>query len=107
MSATSDLLVAFSEVELTHPVQYGAESTRGFLNRSGEARHVLGVDVEVAADVLFLRTDALPDLAEETPITVGALGAASAVGGTVWLVQQLFPVDDGTIVAAALAGGRA
>lgn len=106
MTLASDLAGAFAELELTVPVSYGAVSARGFFDRAGTIRKVGGIGVQVETDTLYLAAGAIPGLAAETQITVGALGDATADGGTLYLVaREPQLMDDGLMVAVPLTGG--
>lgn len=106
MTLASDLASAFGELELTVPVSYGGASARGFFDRKGTIRKVGGIGVQVQEDTLYLIADGIPGLVADTQIMVGELGAATADGGTLYLIAQEPQVlDDGMLVAIQLTGG--
>ncbi len=106
MSLSSDLVSAFAEVMATVPVTLGDASTRGFLDSAGGMIPLAGTDVQRIGTVLYLRRDSLPGLTENVSVIVGALGAATAAGGTAYRIASIDPVDDGLILACPLGGGR-
>lgn len=106
MSLQSDLVSAFAEVEATVPVRLGDAETRGFLDSQGGMIPLAGTDMQRIGTVLYLQKDSLPGLTENVTVTVGALGAATAVGGTTYRIASIDPVDDGLILACPLGGGR-
>lgn len=96
---------------MTVPVQYGARSTRGFFDRSSDLSTVgLGhqdTQVLVAATVLHIQTGSLGDLAQDTAIEIGAVGAADLSGGSeAFNIQDTQLEDDGLITAVIVAGGN-
>lgn len=106
MSIAAALQDMFSVPELTHPVQLGAESTRAYLNESGELMPFGGADIQIVGPVLYIRKDTLPALAQGSVVTVGALGASTATGGRDYRVHRLDPIEDGLILACTIGGGR-
>lgn len=106
MSVSATLQDMFSVPELTVPVQLGGASTRGFLDSAGGMIPLSGTEIQRIGTVLFLRKDSLLGLTENVTVAVGALGAASAVGGKNYRVGTIDPVDDGLIVACPLSAGR-
>lgn len=92
--------------ELTHPVTLGAASTRGIVDAAGQMVPVAGTEVQRIGTVLYVAKDSLPGLAQGAVLTVGALGAASAVGGRSYRAGAPEPIDDGLLIAVELGGGR-
>lgn len=106
MSLASDLASAFAEVDATVPVLFGATSARGFFDRAGTIRKQGGVGIQLEQDTLYLPSGAIPGLVADAEILVGALGGATAVGGTVYLIgRSPQPLEDGLIDAIELTGG--
>jgi hypothetical protein len=102
----TDLEQAFLETEITVPLIHGAlTDVRGILDEEGTLRPMLGTHVQTLQKTLYVRAGALPTLKRDDQITIGALGAASAVGGEVHLVNDFRKIDDGAIIAIALSGG--
>lgn len=106
MSLASDLADMLSIPELTNPVQLGAASTRGILDSQGAVVPLAATELQRIGTVLYLQKDSLPGLTENVSVIVGALGAATAAGGTTYRIASIDPVDDGLILACPLGGGR-
>lgn len=97
----------FAIPELTHPVSLGAGSTRGILDSAGAVVPLAATELQRIGTVLYLQKDSLPGLASDVLLTVGDVGAATAVGGKQYRVAgDPEPVDDGLILACALGTGR-
>ena len=107
MSLSSDLLAAFAEPYATVPVACGAATCRGIFDQAGALQKLLGVEVQSMSVVLYIVSGALGQLTHESLLTVGAVGAPSAVGGVVWRIADFEPIEDGSLTAIALAGGPA
>lgn len=96
----------FAVPELTVPVSLGSGSTRGYLDSGGTLVPLAGTELQRIGTVLHLLKGSLPGLAENASVTVGAVGAESAAGGTTYRITAIDPIDDGLILACQLGGGR-
>lgn len=105
MSVASDLQSAFAERSITRPVLFGAQTTRGILDKAGTLKKVGDFEMSVNSEVLYVQTGTLTDPGNGDEVTVGAIGAESAVGGTRYRVNDVEAIDDGEITAIAVAGG--
>lgn len=106
MSVPAALQDMFSVAELTHPVQLGDQTVRGYYDKTGEIASLAGLQVQSIEPLLFLIAGALPALTEQATITLGALGATSAAGGTSYRVHHIDPVQDGLVLACRIGSGR-
>lgn len=96
MSVATDLASAYQERELTVPVQAGALSTRGFLDRSAALEAGDGTRYQRAVDVLHVQHGALAGLAVDATLVVGQVGAATTVADDpTFVVQAIEPTGDG------------
>jgi hypothetical protein len=100
------LSATFATRVLTSPVTLGDASTRGFYDEAGELMPAGTMQVQVVGPVLFLQKGSLAGLTENSRITVGEVGAASADGGRQYVVHELNPIQDGQIIACRIGGGR-
>jgi hypothetical protein len=106
VSVTADLAAMFAVPELTVPVSLGSGSTRGYLDSGGMMVPLAGTELQRIGTVLHLIKGSLPGLAENVSVTVGAVGAASADGGTTYRITAIEPIEDGLMLACQLGGGR-
>ncbi|MHB1297291.1 MAG: head-tail joining protein [Gemmatimonadaceae bacterium] len=106
MSVVAALTEMFACAELTHPVTLGAARARGIYDEAGELMPAGTMQVQVVGPVLFLQKGSLAGLTEQSRITLGEVGAASAAGGREYVVHELNPIQDGQIIACRLGGGR-
>lgn len=106
MTVVAALQDMFACVELTHPVALGAASARGIYDEAGTLLPAGTLEAQVIGPVLYLVKGSLAGLTEQASITLGVLGAASAVGGRVYRVHHIDPLQDGLVVACQLGGGR-
>lgn len=104
MSVATDLAEMFAEQELTHPARFNGVEARGFYDEEGTLRQVLGTHVQAMDKVLYVRDGVWPTLARDGIITLGSLGAESAVGGTDYIIGDFRPIDDGLIIAIPISG---
>jgi hypothetical protein len=106
VSVYAALLDMLGTPELTVPVSLGAASARGFYDEAGELVPAGSTQLQQIGPVLYLAKDSLAGLAENVSVVVGALGAASALGGRTFKVHQIDPMQDGLVLGCRIGGGR-
>lgn len=106
MTVVAALQDMFACVELTHPVTLGAASARGIYDEAGTLLPAGTLEAQIIGPMLYLVKGSLAGLTEQVDVTLGALGAADAVGGRIYRVHHIDPLQDGLVLACHLGGGR-
>lgn len=97
------LLDMFNCPELTHPVELGAGSTRGYFDdQAVPMQDDFGARL-IQERTLYVRTGTLPAIATSATLRMGPAGA-DAVGGSdpTYTVREFKPIQDGKVTAVIL-----
>ena len=105
MSMQSDLAAAFADVATTCPAYYAGQETRGFFDRAQQVATRTDIDFTSTATVLRIGTGALVDVVAHSALSIGALGAADAIGATEYTILDSLPEDDGAVTVLILTEG--
>lgn len=104
MSLADDALAMCRDIPVSWPVQYAGQVGRGRLViEDATVIDEANVTHRAKSRTLLLPAGAFRDLAAETTVTVGALGALSAAGGRVYHVRDVDDERSDGFVALVLA----
>jgi len=108
MSLAAQLSEMMAIAELTVPVKLGGVTVRGYLDEvSGVSQQVGEEVVQATGTVLYLATGALPAMAIDSQLQIGAVGADAVAGGDPsYRVNHVGPHDDGLLTAVVISRGR-